>query len=454
MVRTYTKPKANPPHQMRRCFLFLQGHPSAFWRQLADALHAQSHAVHKINFSLADQVFWGFRKGDTFRRSLQNFPSWLDVYLREHGITDILYYGDGHPYHKVAATVGRARGLGCWVVEHGYLRPDWLTLEPYGMGERSTFPRHWSEIEEFAAGVDPIDARQIYRHSFVQEAFGEVSYNLLQAAGRPLFPKFVSDRVYWPIVDYLSWLPHLCLEKKRNRAANYLVRDLDTRKKSFNLVALQLQSDYMVRQSKTYSDLGKFVQDILTSFKLHAPPDRHLIFKIHPLDSGLEFWFRRIPREAGRLGVASRVNVVRGGALDEFIRQSQGVILLNSTVGIHALRAGKPTCALGQSIFTLKGLTHQSGLDAFWTNPEAPDPDRFAVFERAIAGIQIRGSFYDRAGRQAAIDEMCVRLTTTTVDTNVAALDILDHETAVSGKKGSPNNEQTNATPKRKIYET
>ena len=430
-MKSCTEFEATPLPSESRRFLFLQGHPSAFWSQLADALTERSHAVFKINFSLADLLFWGIRRGSNFRGNFDEWPAWLEAYLRKNQITDILYYGDGHPYHQSAATLGAAIGLRCWVIEHGYLRPDWLTLEPFGMGARSLFPRDWSQIEKLATDIEPPGTRRLFHHTFSQEAIGEVSYNLLQAFGRPLFPRFVSDRLYWPVLDYVSWLPHLFAEKRRAAAASTLLDNLVARKTQFNLVALQLQSDYMVRQSENYADLGAFVRFILASFQSHAPSDRHLVFKVHPLDNGLERWFKRIPREAEKLGFGNRVHVIRGGDLEQLLKTSRGVVLLNSTVGIHALRAGTPVCALGRSVFTLEGLTHQVGLDSFWTEPETPDPGKFALFERAISSIQVRGSFFNRDGRMSAIREICDRLTLPEITPCRYASDILDNEAAI-----------------------
>jgi capsular polysaccharide export protein len=149
---------------------------------------------------------------------------------------------------------------------------------------------------------------------------------------------------------------------------------------------------------------------VLRSFGRNAPPDRQILFKLHPLESGWHAWTRRIGRLARRHGVADRVRVIRGGDLQRLLKASRGAVLVNSTVGMHALRLGVPTCALGQAIYGIAGLTHQGGIDSFWTAPDPVDAALFDTFERALAGIQVKGSFFNPEGRRRAVLEIADRL--------------------------------------------
>jgi capsular polysaccharide export protein len=90
--------------------------------------------------------------------------------------------------------------------------------------------------------------------------------------------------------------------------------------------------------------------------------------------------------------------------------RSEGVVLVNSTVGLHALRLGIPVCALGEAIYNVPGLIHDGGLDLFWTDPKQVDIALFEALERALTTIQVKGSFFDIKGRQRAIAEIATRL--------------------------------------------
>lgn len=401
-----------PPSEGARTILLLQGHPSPFWGQLYDGLVADGHRVLKLHFCFADLVYWGRRPATSYRGRYSKWREWLAEYLAREGITDILYYADRHPYHADALEVSRDFGVKCWAIEFGYLRPDWLTLEPEAMGALSTFPKDRDTIEALAEGTPPPDMENHYPYGFPVEAFHEVTFHLLQAYGRPFYPLFNSDKIYWPAIDYLSWLGELARDKSRQTAAAKLQAKAESGEINFNLVAMQIQADYQIRASSPYDHLSEFLDEVMGSFAANAPSDRHLVIKLHPLDNGLERWFKRIPKLADTHGLGDRVHVIKGGDLTLFLQRSKGVVLVNSTVGIHALRDGVPTYVAGEAVFDIDGLTHQDPLDEFWTNPAQVDRAYFGLFERALSRIQVKGSFYNPEGRAAAIRTICTRFRT------------------------------------------
>ncbi len=389
--------------------MFLQGHPSRFWSQLSDGLKADGHLVFKVHFCLADLVFWGWRRGKSFRGKFPDWGPWIDRFMSERRITDIIYYADRFPYHKTALKRARARGVNVWVIEFGYLRPDWITFEREGMGAFSSFPRSKVAIQELAQGRDLPDSSNKFSHGFIVEAWNEVVFDLLQFFGRPLYPFYRSDRMYWPWREYFFWLVEFARKGRYRRDVSDLEDRIRHNEIYYNLVAMQLQADYQIRDSSDYSDLGEFLDEVFGSFVNHAAPDRELVIKLHPLDSGAEHWHRRILDMAEMHGVERRVHVIKGGDLAELLTNSNGVVLVNSTVGIRALGLNVPVCVMGSAVFDINGLNHKGGLDSFWNFPTQIDRRLLEDFLRALSTIQIKGSFYDPAGRRAAISEICNR---------------------------------------------
>jgi capsular polysaccharide export protein len=56
---------------------------------------------------------------------------------------------------------------------------------------------------------------------------------------------------------------------------------------------------------------------------------------------------------------------------------------------------GVPVVALGQAVYDIPDVTHQNGLDSFWTDPVPPDPETFAAFRRVlIERCLIPGGFF------------------------------------------------------------
>ena len=388
----------------------LQGHPSKFWGELYDGLVADGHRVLKIHLCFADLVYWGLRPAISYRGRYKNWRPFIEQYLLDEGVTDVLYYADRLPYHADALDAAKKLNVRSWAIEFGYLRPDWITMEPEGMGARSTFPKEPDQIRELAAGKEPPNMVNLYPHTFPTEAFHEVSFHLLQAYGRPFYPLYNSDKIYWPAIDYLSWLGQLALDRRRKREAARLQAQAEQGSMSYNLVAMQIQADYQIRCSSPYGHLSEFLEEVFTSFAAFAPASRQLIVKLHPLDNGLERWFSKIPKLAQGAGIQERVHIVRGGDLGAFLHYSKGVVLVNSTVGLHALRIGLPTYAAGDAIFDVKGLSHQGTLDAFWKAPEPVDTELFQDFERALTTIQMKGSFYNTEGLKVAVQAICERL--------------------------------------------
>ena len=407
---------AAPPADKLRTVLLLQGPPGRFWADLGDAFSAAGHRVLKVNLGLGDAAFWGRRPAIPYRGRLKDWPDWLAGLLAREGVTDVLYYADRVPHHAAALEVARDAGLRAWAVEFGLLRPDWITLEPEGMGAMSRFPREPAALAALAEGQPAPDMEVRFPHHWLRdEAVPDVAFHLLQTANWPFYRHWRHDWPVWPPFFYLAWLPQLVRNPGQERAALADVADLLDKRPPFDLVPLQIAEDYQIRAASPYDDLWEFVDEVLDGFAAHAPPDRELVFKIHPLDVGLRRWEKTIPAAAAGRGVGDRVRVIRGGDLGALLRACRGVVLVNSTVGLTALREGRPVVARGTAVYDLPGLTHRGGLDAYWTEAEGPDPAMLDLFLRALGRIQVKGSFYDPEGRRRAAAEIVARVADGTI---------------------------------------
>jgi capsular polysaccharide export protein len=406
---------AGAPQRKQRVYLFLQGHPSTFWRELFQELRKRRAECLKVNLCLGDSVYWLGAPSVSYRGSLHDWPIWLREYCSRMGVTDILYYADQQPYHRAARSVAHELAISCWAVEFGYLRPDWLTFEKDGMGPLSHFPRDPARIQALSEGLARPDLRPRYLHSFLQEAANEVSFNLLTMFGRLFFPRYQSDKLLSPLLEYIGWLPLFIFSRFISNQAEKIEDTLRKSTAPYNLVALQMRHDYQVRAASSFFDLTEFVDDVIRSFSAHAPQDRQLILKIHPRESGYHMWGLKIKHIARKYGVKDRIKIIRGADLQQLLLGSEGVVLVNSTVGMHALRLGIPVCALGEAIYNVPGLIHDGDLDLFWTNPQQVDIALFEAFERALTTVQVKGSFFDAKGRHRAIAEIATRLEKTTM---------------------------------------
>jgi capsular polysaccharide export protein len=394
-----------------RVFLFLQSHPSFFGRDVIRHMRAEGHCCHVINLNLGD---WFFRRGTgaiNYVGSLADWPAWLAAFLDRHAVTDIIYYADQRPYHRAARQLARSRGIACFAYEFGYLRPDFITLERGGMGAFSHFPNDPDVIETLAATLPVASPEGHYPYTFRDEAVNEVGYHLVPWFLPVFFPRYRRDRLYSPLLEYLSYVPKLINKGRRQRHAEAVTARLAGDATPYNLVILQMQGDYQVRRATAYRDLTHLADEILASFAAKAPTERHLVFKLHPLENGMRDWAGIVMRRARHHGVAGRVHVLDGGNLAALCDGSAGVVALNSTAGLSALMRGVPVCALGIAIYDMARLTHQGGLDRFWTDPEAPVMRTVAAFKALlIAAVQVKGNFFTPEGRARAVPAFARRL--------------------------------------------
>ena len=117
----------------------------------------------------------------------------------------MILLGEERPYHKVATNAARELGIKIYVVEMGYLRPDWVTFERDGMSSNSHFPRDPDEIIELAKGLPEPDFAPQYSQSFLAEAIFDLLYNLPNVFFWFLYPYYTRHSIYHPLAEYYGW---------------------------------------------------------------------------------------------------------------------------------------------------------------------------------------------------------------------------------------------------------
>lgn len=389
-------PQAARPYGPPRRFLFLQGPISPFFPEVAAGLRALGHHTHRINLCRGDRLFWRGPGAEDFRGRVAEWPAYVAAALDRHGITDLVLLGEQRPYHRIAITAAKARGIGVAVTDFGYLRPDWIVLERDGMGAESRFPRDPAAIRALAVTCPELDLAPRFADSFARQARWDMAYHLaslLQWLPPWRFPHYQRFLLHHPLAAYAGTARMLLLRGHATRRDAAALAQLAGT--PLFLFAMQMETDYSVRAYSRFPDNDAAIAEVVGSFARAAPPEAHLLVKVHPLDPGLKDWRRRIARIAAGAGVAGRVTWL-GGALpmDTAIGACRGVVTINSTLGLRAIMLGRPVLALGQAIYDVPGLVWQGPPDAFWRDAPPPDAALAAAFVRAVAGcLQVRGGF-------------------------------------------------------------
>ncbi|MBR0554125.1 capsular biosynthesis protein [Ciceribacter sp. L1K23] len=398
---------------MRRLsLLLLQGPASPFLKQVAHCVEQRGGVVHKINFCLGDALFWWPRSGDWFRGADGQWADFLKNYIAVHGVTDILMLGDGRPKHAEALDVARQIGIRAYVFEHGYLRPDWLTLEPFGMSSQSLFPAEIEALRALASMPVPQQSHS-FRSSFLTYALYDLAFHIPNVLfGWIAHPNYRTHGPVHPLVEYAGWVGKAFTRRRRSgQAAKLEAHYLGASHPSFFLFPLQLPGDYQIRKHAPIGDHYRLVSATMHSFAKNSAPTERLLFKVHPIDNGLSGWRRKILSWAANLGIGDRVDVIDGGNLEKLIAASVGIVTINSTVGLTAVLARKPVISLGASIYDLPGLTWQRSLREFWQEAMPPDSEAVEIFEKALmATIQVRGGFIGKEAIATGASNLVDRL--------------------------------------------
>ncbi len=393
------------PHTAVRHALFLQGMPSPFFPRLAQGLRAQGWRTTRINLCAGDWLMWHDAHCRSYRGRFADWPAYIQSFMLQEAVTDLILLGEQRHYHREAVACAEALGVRITVTDFGYIRPDWITWERDGMSGRSRFPRDPTIIRRIARAASAVDWTPHYAEHARLMATGDLLHNFANVLFGWTFPHYRrSDRRPHPLIYTPASALRLLGNRLLHRRMHALADAMTQGGIPFYLFPLQLDFDFQLVAYSPFGGLGPAIEAVLRSFAQHAPKDSHLVLKEHPWDPGLKNWEQRMRRLARELGFADRVHYLRGGHLDTLVRESAGVVTINSTSGIRALQLGAPVLALGQAVYDVPGLTHQTGLDRFWSQATPPDPQLVQDFLTALATtVQVRGVFFDPVGMHAAV---------------------------------------------------
>lgn len=392
----------------RRAFVFLQGPPGPLLHELASAMRERDVKVERINICAGDKIDWP-EPATNFRGRFSDWPVFFDNFLREHQITDILLFGDCRPYHVSAHRVAALRGVRTYVLEEGYLRPHWMTLELDGVNGYSRLTRNKEWVLDQAKLLPPEPYLPPVTASFRRRVRDTARHYIAVHAGRVAYPFYRTHRPGSALGEAVGWGWKYLTRRRNERRTAQVLEALEG--KRFFLFPLQLSGDYQIRNHSPFPDMQSAAGYVLESFARHAPDGAHLLVKAHPFDTSMMNWRRFIERRAKPLGIASRVHFIDGGALDELAARTAGMVCVNSTSATLALAAGRPVCTLGEAIYNVPGLTFDGHLDEFWMRPIPPEPGLYGAFRRVLVDrCLVRGGIASETAVNTLVKSMLERL--------------------------------------------
>ncbi|MDH4241032.1 MAG: capsular biosynthesis protein [Phycisphaerae bacterium] len=380
-----------------RNILLLQGPVGPFFKNLADYIQGAGVNVHKINFNAGDWLFFHGRNSLSYRGTFENWPEYLRRFLHAQKIDAIVMFGDTRAYHRAAISIAKEEKLLPIIFEEGYVRPNFITMEPYGVNGYSIAFRRYSK--HFFQNTSLHSKEQFFKNAYRELSIYSTLYYIAKSVGLIVFPYYkhhkkrstLSEAFHWIVAGVRKILSH----NRDIRIAENLVRSYPRR---YFFVPLQVHNDSQICYHSRYVDVEEFVEQVVESFGRHAASDTRLVLKHHPLDRGYRNYEALIRRVAARHGATDRVFYICDAHLPALLRNAAGTVTINSTMGISSLYHGTPVKALGEAVYTgFQGLVASCSLEEFWRIREPVNQDLFGNFRKYLMMTsQINGSFYAR----------------------------------------------------------
>ncbi len=383
-------------HQLltHRHVLLLQGKMGGFFSRFATFLETQNIKVSKINFNAGDAFFYRHAGAHDYTGTLADFSSWLQAFIEAHDIDAIVCFGDCRPHHTQAACLSDQLGISFFVFEEGYLRPDYITLQEYGINGYSRL--NIADIKALKKAND----NPLYTHNrFYRLSIAAIVYYVIARLHKSRYPHYYHYRGMTAWQEAIAWLKAPWRKLRGylpdKKLEQYLVTQADN---NFFLVSLQVHNDSQITHHSGYRDVVQFIDEIIASFSNHADPSHKLVFKHHPLDRGHRDYRHLVASLAARYQVETRVFYGCDMHLPTLMKHSKGMVTINSTTGLQSVYHKKPTKVMGRAIYNTPKLTDSKPLEQFWQQPKSPDNEFYLRFrEYLIEQTQLNGSFYGKS---------------------------------------------------------
>ncbi len=372
-----------------RRFLIVTAPFGPFGRVLAETLRARGAQVSRILLNAGDLLYWRGPGGIAFKGGAARWPEKLAELAPDY--TDIIVFGEGGAYNQAVLRDIDSLDASVWVLENGYFRPDWVTVERNGVNASSNLPR---TREAYAPPTPEIPVTRPVGKALPHHVLNISLYHLIQLPGRWLFPRYVAP---YTVAPWLQCAGHirryfgLALQHRDVCDAEVIAR-----KGPYFIACLQREGDAQLLRYSPFADNTAFLAEVMSSFAANAPANARLVVKNHPLDPGLVDLGRVTSRLAVDRGLENRVDFIDGGNLAQLCRGSHGMVVNNSSAALSALGFHTPVKVMGQAFFDFDGLTDQQPLADFWRQPTTPDTQLFHRFRaHVIARSQLNGNYHE-----------------------------------------------------------
>ncbi len=345
-----------------RSVLLLQGPVGPFFDRLTDWLLRRKIQVHRIVFSGGDEYDCKAIKPIKFAGKLDEWRAFFTTQCVQLKVDVVVFFGQSRLYHQTALQVATELNLEVVVLEEGYFRPGFLTAELNGVnGNSTTLDRfNWAGPNEHIQSATD-------RHPFLSSTYFAAIHYAQMLLGHFKYTGYQHHRhrsvAYYFSYWMYSWFRKFSHQKLDLRQQKKL---LDS-KAFFYFVPLQFEGDAQLKLFSSYNSVEEFLSKLIRSFSIHAPKAALLVFREHPHGRGMGGYKKFVDQVAKSFSVDERIIYLVEGDTPLLVKHSAGVITVNSTVGVRALKCHVPLKVMGGAVYQRLGLVFDGELDKFWS---------------------------------------------------------------------------------------
>lgn len=384
--------------------LMLQGPVGPLFDRIANWKKRQGGQAMRIIFNAGDALFSHVKPKIKYQGTLDEWPQYFRKLVQQHGFDAVILFGQSRRYHTCAVAVCRALGIRLIVMEEGYIRPGYITLELEGVNGFSTTLRHY-RVDTSATAPTNKPAKVSY-HLLWASIYAGIYY-VAMAAGTHQFAHYQHHRDKRLLPHCLHWTRTAAMKLLKLRPdakrVETLLHEAQEQGVAYFFIPLQLDVDAQIVNHSHFNDCAQFLQTVLRSFAIHAPLTARLVIKQHPLAKGSRKTEKFVREFSGRLGISARVIFLYEAHIPTLIKNAAGIVTINSTVGLQAIYQCKPLKVLGTAIYEKHHVTDSKSLNRFWRFPMQPDATAAALLYRDIKSLtQVPAAIY--ASRRTDLD--------------------------------------------------
>lgn len=388
--------------------LFLQGPIGGFFRYLMKEFKEAGATPFKINFNGGDEYYMKGISENVFsyQGPMIKFGEYISDFLIQNRIDGIVLFGDCRPLHKVAIEIAKENNVAVFVFEEGYIRPNFITLEVNGVNANSPLMGNIElELKDFKVSntyndeefQNTKDLQVKHFHDMKDMAIRAMRYWFHMELSREKFRYYEHHKdgdifrsmFYWG----KSYFKKKFYKTKESWVEDYVQKDLHQK---YFLVALQVYNDSQIKDHSKFRNNKRFIYNVMKSFGKNANKGDFLVIKQHPLDVPYHNYSKFIQHLIKSFNLENRVLYVHDLHLPTLIKNSKGLITINSTTGLSSLYHKIPVITMGNALYNIKGLCFQYGLDRFWNSKLNVNYNTFKKFRNLlITKTQVVGTFYN-----------------------------------------------------------